>query len=78
VLFVAAIVAAAVTGAYAYTLSAVWERWERKFHLLPEGHPLHGCHHEVAWWGGVGVFVVSWGLGVFRMWPRSANGPAAR
>lgn len=77
-LLVGAVIAAGVTGAFAYTLSAVWERWGRKFDTLPEEHSLHGCHNEVAWGIGVGVFVVSWALGVFRLWPRSASASAAR
>ncbi len=63
-LVVGGLVAATVAAAYAWFMSWDWERWERKFARLPDGHPLAGAPWETAVGIGAVVFVVAWVVSV--------------
>lgn len=69
----ATVAAAAITGGYAFAVSRewFWERWERRFDLLPDDHALRGHAWDVAFVLGVGVFVLSWLLAAVGLSPRA-------
>jgi hypothetical protein len=72
-LFAGALVAAAVTGLYAWAMSRVWGRWERKFSELPDDHALRDAAAEMAFALGVGVFLLSWAIADVRLRVRPAR-----
>jgi hypothetical protein len=74
-MIVATMIASAITSGYAIGVSHdwVWERWQRRFDLLPDGHALRGHSWDVAFVLGVAVFVVAWVLGVAGLYPRTTT-----
>ena len=50
------LIAAAVTGLYAWIMYSDWERWERKIRGLPADHPLADAPWETA--VGIGVLIL--------------------
>jgi len=54
------LIAAAVTGLYAWIMSSDWERWERKIRGLPADHALADAPWETAVGIGFVVFVFTW------------------
>jgi hypothetical protein len=68
--FVAVLVGAGFAGAYAWMISRVWDRLERKFDRLPADHWLEGAATEAATAGGVAVFLFGWLLAYACLRPR--------
>jgi hypothetical protein len=81
-LLVATVLAAGVTGLFAFVLSRVWERWEAKFEALPADHFLRGCAWDVAFVAGVVLFGVTWLIAAARLYrasrPDRVRAPAGR
>jgi hypothetical protein len=64
------LLALVATGVFAIALSAQWERWQRFFDRLPEGHSLEGCADEMSFLAGSCFFLMTWTISVFLLWPR--------
>jgi hypothetical protein len=54
------LIAAAVTGLYAWIIHSDWERWERKLSSLPADHALADAPWETAVAIGVAIFLFTW------------------
>jgi hypothetical protein len=70
-LFAGLVVAVTVTVGFAWMLSQVWEKWERKFTSLREDHPLRDAADETAVVLGGVVFLVAWAVAVVRLRARN-------
>ena len=54
------LIAAAVTGLYAWIMSSEWERWESKIRNLPDHHPLANAAWESAIAIGAVILLTTW------------------
>jgi hypothetical protein len=54
------LIAAAVTGLYAWVMHSDWERWERKIRGLPADHALADAPWETAVWISVAILLFTW------------------
>jgi hypothetical protein len=54
------LIAAAVTGLYAWVMHSDWERWDRKIRSLPADHVLADAPWETAAGIGVAILLFTW------------------